>query len=58
MPCWAPLRGIIGAFAVVAGLRFVDKVGAGAFARLTVTANFLMSPLSYKYDWLRMPLHA
>ena len=28
MPWWAPLGGVIGAFAVVAGLMFVDKVGA------------------------------
>ncbi len=32
MPWWAPLGGLIGAFAVVAGLLFVDRVGAGAFA--------------------------
>ena len=43
MPWWAPLGGIIGAFAVIAGLLFVDKVGAGAFAGLTITANILMS---------------
>jgi hypothetical protein len=33
MPWWAPLGGLVGALAVVAGLLFVDKVGAGAFAR-------------------------
>ena len=33
MPWWAPLGRIVGAFAVVAGLLFVDKVGAGAFDR-------------------------
>ena len=27
MPWWAPLGGLIGAFAVVAGLLFVGKVG-------------------------------
>jgi len=43
MPWWAPLGGVIGAFAVVAGLLFVSKVGAGAFAGLTITANILMS---------------
>jgi transporter family-2 protein len=43
MPWWAPLGGVIGAFAVIAGLLFVDKVGAGAFAGLTITANILMS---------------
>jgi hypothetical protein len=43
MPWWAPLGGVIGAFAVIAGLLFVGKVGAGAFAGLTITANILMS---------------
>ena len=43
MPWWAPLGGVIGAFAVIAGLLFVNKVGAGAFAGLTITANILMS---------------
>jgi transporter family-2 protein len=41
MPWWAPLGGMIGAFAVIAGLLFVDRVGAGAFAGLTITANIL-----------------
>jgi transporter family-2 protein len=43
MPWWAPLGGLVGAFAVVMGLLFVNKVGAGAFAGLTITANILMS---------------
>ena len=43
MPWWAPLGGVIGTFAVIAGLLFVDKVGAGALAGLTITANILMS---------------
>jgi bacterial/archaeal transporter family-2 protein len=38
-----PLSGLVGAFAVIAGLLFVGKVGAGAFAGLTITANILMS---------------
>ena len=43
MPWWAPLGGLVGAFAVIMGLLFVDKVGAGPFAGLTITANILMS---------------
>jgi bacterial/archaeal transporter family-2 protein len=43
MPWWAPLGGVVGGFAVIAGLLFVSKVGAGAFAGLTITANILMS---------------
>ena len=43
MPWWAPLGGLVGAFAVIMGLLFVDKIGAGPFAGLTITANILMS---------------
>jgi bacterial/archaeal transporter family-2 protein len=43
MPWWAPLGGLIGSFAVITGLLFVDRVGAGALAGLTITANILMS---------------
>jgi len=35
--------GLLGADAVVTGLLFVDKIGAGPFAGLTITANILMS---------------
>jgi transporter family-2 protein len=43
MPWWAPLGGLVSAVAVVAGLPFVGKVGAGTFAGLTIIANILMS---------------
>lgn len=58
MPWWAPLGGLVGAFAVVTGLLFVDKVGAGAFAGLTITANILMSLLIDKYGWFGVEVHA
>lgn len=57
MPWWAPLGGLIGAFAVVAGLMFVGTVGAGAFAGLTITANVLMSLLIDKFGMFGMPVH-
>ncbi len=57
MPWWAPLGGLVGALAVVAGLLFVDKVGAGAFAGLTITANILMSLFIDKYGWFGMEVH-
>jgi bacterial/archaeal transporter family-2 protein len=57
MPWWAPLGGLIGAFAVVAGLLFVNQVGAGAFAGLTITANILMSLIIDKYGWFGMEVH-
>lgn len=57
MPWWAPLGGLIGAFAVVAGLLFVGWVGAGTFGGLTITANILMSLLIDKYGWFGLPVH-
>ena len=57
MSWWAPLGGLVGAFAVVAGLLYVDKVGAGAFAGLTITANILMSLVIDKYGWFGMDVH-
>jgi transporter family-2 protein len=57
MPWWAPLGGLVGAFAVVAGLLFVNRVGAGAFAGLLITANFLMSVLIDGLGWFGMDVH-
>ena len=58
MPWWAPLGGLVGAFAVVAGLLFVGKVGAGAYAGLTITANILMSLVIDKFGLFGMNTHA
>jgi transporter family-2 protein len=58
MPWWAPLGGLVGAFAVVAGLLFVGKVGAGAYAGLTITANILMSLVIDKVGLFGMNTHA
>ena len=57
MPWWAPLGGLVGAFAVVTGLLFVDKVGAGVLAGLTITANLVMSLVIDQYGLFRMPVH-
>jgi arsenical pump membrane protein len=57
MPWWAPLGGVAGAFAVIAGLLFVDKVGAAAFAGLTITANILMSLAIDQFGLFGMPVH-
>ena len=58
MAWWAPLGGLVGALAVIAGLLFVDKVGAGAFAALTITANILMSLLIDQYGMFGMAQHS
>jgi transporter family-2 protein len=57
MPWWAPLGGLAGAGAVVAGLIFVNKIGAGAFAGLTISANLLMSVLIDKFGWFGTEVH-
>lgn len=58
MPWWAPLGGIVGAVAVVTGLLFVDKVGAGPFAAMTVSANLVASVAIDHFGWLNVPEHA
>lgn len=51
---WMPLAGLTGAVAVFAGLLFVDKVGAGAFNGLLITANLLTSIALDHFGWLGM----
>ena len=58
MPWWAPLGGIAGAVAVFGGLVFVDKVGAGPFNGLLITANILTSLAVDNFGWLGMTTHA
>lgn len=57
MPWWAPLGGLVGAVAVIVGLMFVNKVGAGALAGLTISANLLMSVLIDKFGWFGVEVH-
>jgi bacterial/archaeal transporter family-2 protein len=57
MPWWAPLGGLAGASAVVVGLLFVDRVGAGVYAGLTITANILMSLVIDKFGWFGLDVH-
>ncbi len=57
MPWWTPLGGLVGAFAVVTGLLFVNKVDAGPFAGLTITANILISLVIDKFGWFDMDIH-
>lgn len=57
MPWWGPLGGIAGAVAVFGGLLFVDKVGAGPFNGLLITANLLTSLAIDHFGWLGMKVH-
>ncbi len=43
---------------MICGLLFVDKVGAGAFAGLTITANILMSLAIDQFGMFGMEQHA
>ena len=58
MPWWAPVGGIAGAVAVLAGLLFVGKVGAGPLNGLVITANLLTSLAIDHFGWLHMPTRA
>ena len=58
MPWWAPLGGLLGAFAVIMGLLFVNKIGAGPFAGLTITANILMSLAIDQFGMFGMEQHS
>jgi len=50
--------GFAGAFAVIAGLLFVDKIGAGPFAGLAITANILMSLVIDRFRLLGIQQHS
>ncbi len=58
MPWWAPLGGITGAVAVFMGLLFVDRIGAGPFNGMTISANIIASLLIDRFGLLGMPVHA
>lgn len=57
MPWWAPLGGLVGAVQVYAGLTQVNKVGAGIFMGVTVTAALIASILIDHFGWFRMDQH-
>lgn len=57
MPWWAPLAGLAGALAVLMGLLYVDKIGAGPFNGLVITANILASLAIDHFGLLNMQVH-
>lgn len=57
MPWWAPLGGLAGAVAVYLGLTMVDKVGAGSFNGLIITANIIASLAIDHFGIMKMPVH-
>ena len=58
MPWWAPVGGLAGAVAVFAGLLFVNRIGAGPFNGLLITANILFSLAIDHFGLLNMDVHA
>ena len=58
MPWWAPVGGLTGAVAVFAGLLFVNRIGAGPFNGLLITANILFSLAIDNFGLLNMEVHA
>ena len=58
MRWWGPFGGLAGAVAVFGGLAFVDKVGAGPFNGLLITANILTSLAIDNFGWFGMSAHA
>lgn len=57
MPWWAVIGGLVGAVQVYAGLTLVNKVGAGPFVGLTVTAALIASLFIDHFGWFRMQQH-
>jgi bacterial/archaeal transporter family-2 protein len=58
MPWWAPVGGLVGAVAVYAGLVLVQKVGAGPYTGLTVTAALVTSLVIDHFGLFNMQVHA
>jgi transporter family-2 protein len=57
MPWWAVIGGLVGAVQVYAGLTLVNRVGAGMFVGLTVTAALITSLVVDHFGWFRMQAH-
>jgi transporter family-2 protein len=57
MPWWAVIGGLVGAVQVYAGLTLVNKVGAGPFVGITVTAALISSVVIDHFGWFRMDTH-
>lgn len=57
MRWWGPLGGLAGAVAVFGGLALVDKVGAGPFNGLLITANILTSLALDHFGLLGLTAH-
>ena len=57
-PWWAWTGGLCGALYVTGTLFFAQKLGAGVFTGLTVTAGILASLVVDQFGWVGFPQHA
>lgn len=57
-PWWAWTGGVFGALYIVALLYATDKVGAGVFTGITVTAAIVTSVVLDHFGWLGLKEHA
>ncbi len=57
LPWWAVIGGLVGAVQVYAGLNYVQRIGAGPFMGLTVTAALIASLAIDHFAWFRMQHH-
>ena len=56
-PWWAWLGGIFSIGATVAGLSFAQKMGAGVFTGISVTASLGMSIVLDNFGWIGFKVH-
>jgi bacterial/archaeal transporter family-2 protein len=54
---WWALGGLVGAFAIIAGLLFVTQGWGRRVCGVTITANILMSLPIDKFGWFGMEVH-
>ncbi len=57
MPWWAPLGGLAGVVAILAMMTVAEKVGAGPFNGLLVTAGVVTSMMLDHYGWMGFQVH-
>ena len=57
VPWWAWTGGIISIASTLAGLTFAQRMGAGVFTGLSVTASLAMSIVLDNYGWIGFKVH-
>ncbi len=55
---WAWLGGVISILSTLAGLLFAQKLGAGLFTGLSITASLIVSVLLDQFGWIGFKQHS